>query len=50
MSPAVSRRQLKAAYAAKGRGEKWGKEMVGKTPRATRSKLMTQGSRKAKAK
>jgi hypothetical protein len=38
--PAKSKAQLKAAYAAKGRGEKWGKEMVAKTPRKTRSRLM----------
>lgn len=38
--PAKSKAQLKAAYAAAGRGEKWGKRMVEHTPRKTRSRLM----------
>ncbi len=29
--PAKSKAQLRAAYAAKARGEKWGEEMVAKT-------------------
>jgi len=40
MSPATSRRQLRKAYAAAGRGEAWGKKTVAHTPRKTRSKLM----------
>jgi hypothetical protein len=38
--PAKNKAQLKGAYAAAGRGEAWGKEMVAKTPRATRSRMM----------
>ena len=38
--PAKSARQLRKAYAAKARGEKWGAEMVAKTPRAKRSRMM----------
>jgi len=38
--PAKSKAQLKAAYAAAHRGETWGKEMIAKTPRQTRSRLM----------
>ena len=38
--PAKSRKQLRKAYAAAGRGEKWGKRMVAHTPRAKRSRLM----------
>ena len=41
--PARSRAQLRAAYAAASRGESWGKEMVAKTPRKTRSRLMKRG-------
>jgi len=40
MSPAKNKAQLKAAYAAASRGESWGKEMVAKTPRKKRSRLM----------
>jgi len=38
--PAKSKAQLKAAYAAAARGESWGKEMIAKTPRTKRSRLM----------
>ena len=34
--PAVSGKQYRKAGAAAGRGEKWGKEMVKKTPAAKR--------------
>ena len=46
--PAKSKAQLRKAYAAANRGEAWGKEMVAKTPRATRSRLM-KGKPRGKA-
>lgn len=46
--PAKSKSQLKKAYAACGRGEKWGCDMVKHTPRATRSALMKGKGEKAK--
>ncbi len=38
--PAKSKAQLKAAYAAKSRGESWGKKMVAHTPRKAKKRLM----------
>lgn len=38
--PAKSGRQLRKAYAARARGEKWGKRMVKHTSRKKRSRLM----------
>ena len=47
--PAKSGAQLRAAYAAKERGEEWGAEMVEKTSRSTRVRLMrTQPKKKTK--
>lgn len=46
--PAKSRAQLRKAYAAAARGESWGKEMVAKTPRKTRSRLMKKGPARAR--
>lgn len=43
--PAKSRKQLKKAYSAAGRGESWGKRMVAHTPRKTRSRLMKKGKK-----
>jgi len=46
--PARSREQLKKAYAAAGRGEAWGKEMIAKTPRKRRSALMKKRGGRAR--
>ena len=48
--PAKSKAQLKAAYAASSRGEAWGKEMIVKTPRGKRSRLMKGGKKRGKGK
>ena len=36
--PAKNCAQLRAAYAADGRGEAWGKEMIEKTPEAMKER------------
>ena len=48
--PAKSAAQLRAAYAAAERGEAWGKEMIAKTPRAKRSRMMKGTKPKPRAK
>ena len=48
--PAESKRQLKKAYAACRRGEKWGCDMVEHTPRKKRSSLMRGGTKRKRAK
>lgn len=46
--PAKSKAQLRAAYAAKARGEKWGEEMVEKThsTKGLPEKVKKKGKRK----